>query len=37
MVNLKELEKRLDETLAKETKNSLNKWLDEQRSTEYIE
>ena len=28
MVDLKELEKRFDEALAKETKDSLNSWLD---------
>jgi len=32
MVDLKKLEKMLDETLAKETKESLNKWLDNQRT-----
>jgi len=39
MIDLKELERRLDEALANETKDSLNKWLDEQRvnESEYIE
>ena len=31
MIILKQLEKRLDEALAKETKDSLNSWLDAQR------
>ena len=31
MLDLKELERRLDESLAKETKESLNNWLDSQR------
>lgn len=31
MIDLIELEKRLDEALAKETKDSLNSWLDSQR------
>lgn len=31
MVDLKELERRLDEALAKETKDSLNAWLNSQR------
>lgn len=30
-VNLKELERRLDEALAKETSESLNNWLNKQR------
>ena len=34
MVNLKELERRLDEALAKETKDSLNDWLNKQRKEE---
>lgn len=39
MVDLKELERRLDKALANETRDSLNKWLDEQRvnESEYIE
>jgi len=32
MINLKELERRLDEALANETKDSLNNWLDIQRN-----
>ena len=31
MINLKELEKRLDKSLDKETKDSLNSWLNSQR------
>ena len=34
MVDLKELEKRLNEALARETKDSLNSWLDGQRINE---
>lgn len=34
MVNLKELEKMVDETLAKETKESWNKWLEEESMKE---
>jgi len=34
MVDLKKLEKMLDESLEKETKESLNEWLDNQRSLE---
>jgi len=33
MVDLKELERRLDKALAKETKNSLNSWLNSQRTS----
>lgn len=36
MINLKELERRLDEALAKETKESLNAWLFEQRIYDLI-
>ena len=31
MIDLKELERRLDKALAKETKDSLNSWLNSQR------
>jgi hypothetical protein len=34
MVNLKELERKLDEALAKETKDSLNDWLNKCRKEE---
>ena len=33
MINLKELERRLDEALDKETKDSLNSWLNSQRTS----
>jgi len=35
MVDLKELERRLDEALAKETRDSLNSWLNRQRIDEF--
>ncbi|MCP4664852.1 MAG: hypothetical protein GY849_00675 [Deltaproteobacteria bacterium] len=34
MIDLKKLEKQVDEALAKETKESLTKWLDEKRKEE---
>ncbi len=37
MIDLKELERRLDKALAKETKESLNSWLDSQRIDELEE
>ena len=36
MINLKELDRRLDAALAKETKESLNAWLSEQRVYDLI-
>ena len=33
--NLKELERRIDEALAKETKESLNSWLDKMREDDF--
>jgi hypothetical protein len=36
MIDLKELEKRLDEALAKETTDSLNHWLNNQRTDSLV-
>ena len=36
MVDLKELERKLDEALSKETKKSLNDWLNNQRKVTQV-